>query len=103
MNTQPLPFVLFNDSGFKIDFTASTLALLTDGKFVLAQTTVETVAGFASTYQDTVRGTWTQNVGAVSLKMTDGTTAPASWDGVQIGLDLDSDGQILRTVYRKAP
>jgi hypothetical protein len=103
VNTQQLPFTLFNDSGFKLDFTASTLALQTDGQFVLAQTTVETVAGFASTFQDTLRGTWTQNVGTVSLKMTDGTTAPATWDGRQIGMDLDSEGQVLRTVYRKNP
>jgi len=103
VNTQQLPFTLYNDSGFKLDFTASTLALQTDGQFVLAQTTIETVAGFASTFQDTLRGTWTQNVGTVSLKMTDGSTAPATWDGRQIGMDLDSEGQVLRTVYRKNP
>lgn len=103
VNTQPLPFTLFNESGFRLDFTASTLALQTDGLFLLAQTTVETVAGFPSTYHDTLRGTWTQNTGTVSLKMTDGTAAAATWDGRQLGLDLDSDGQMLRTVYRKSP
>lgn len=103
VNAQPLPFVLFDDSGFKLEYTASTLALQADGQFVLAQTTVETVAGFASTFQDTLRGTWTQRTASVSLQLADGGTAAATWDGTQIGLDLDSEGQVLKTVYRKTP
>lgn len=101
LNTQPLPFALFNDGGFKLEFTASTLALQPDGQFVMAQTTVETVAGFSSTYQDTLRGTWTQRTADVTLQLTEGGTAAAKWDGVQIGMDLESEGQVLKAIYRK--
>ncbi len=103
VNAQPLPFTLFNEAGFRLVFAASTLALQTDGQFVLAESTVETVAGFASTYVDTVRGTWTQNVGTIAMRSTDGATTNATWDGRQIALDLVSEGQQLRTIYRKNP
>lgn len=101
INTQPLPFTLFNETGFKLDFTAAALVLQNDGKYVMAQTTVETVAGFASTYQDTLRGTWTQNAGSVSMRGEDSTVTTAAWDGREIQLSLNSEGQTLRTVFRK--
>jgi hypothetical protein len=103
VNAQPVPFTLFNEAGFRLVFAGSTLALQTDGQFVLAETTVETVAGFASTYADTVRGNWTQNVGAITMRSTDGATTTATWDGRQIALDMVSEGQQLRTIYRKNP
>lgn len=103
VNALPLPFNLFNESGFRLDFTASTLALQTDGNYVLAQTTVETVAGFASTYQDTLRGTWTQSTGSVTMKGTDGGATTATWDGRDLRVALNSEGQTLRTIYRKGP
>jgi hypothetical protein len=101
VNAQPLPFTLFNEAGFRLAFTASTLALQADGQYVLAETTVETVAGFASTYADTIRGTWTQNVAAIVLRATDGATSNGTWDGQEIALDLRSEGQQLRTIYRR--
>lgn len=101
INTQPLPFVVLSETGFRLELTASTLALQLDGQFVLAQTTAETVAGFTSTYQDTVRGTWTQAVGNITMRATDGTTTNAIWDGRDIVVPIDTDGQTLRTVYRK--
>ncbi len=103
VNTQPLPFNLFNETGFKLDFTAASLVLQADGKYVMAQTTVETVAGFASTYQDTLRGTWTQSAGSLSIRGEDSTVTAATWDGRDIQLSLNSEGQTLRTVFRKAP
>jgi hypothetical protein len=103
VNAQPLPFTLFNEAGFRLVFAGSTLALQADGQFVLAESTVETVAGFASTYADTVRGTWTQNVGTIAMRATDGAATNATWDGRQIVLDLVSEGQQLRSIYRKNP
>lgn len=103
VNAKPVPFTIFNATGYKLDFTAASLSLLADGKYVMAQTTVETVAGFASTFQDTLRGTWTQNVGSIVMKGEDGSNAPATWDGRDIQLPLNSEGQVLQTVFRKGP
>lgn len=103
VNSAPLPFTLFNETGFKLDFTASTLALQTDGSYVMAQTTVETVAGFASTYQDTLRGTWRQTAGSLTMTDVDGVTSTtATWDGRDIQVQLNSEGQTLRSVFRKS-
>lgn len=103
VNTQPVPFALFVETGFRVDLTQSTLALQPGGAFVLAITTVETVAGFASTFADTTRGTWTQSAGNVSLNATGGNTAAATWDGRQLGFQFDFDGSTLAVVYRKSP
>lgn len=101
VNTLPVPFNLFNETGFRLDFTAASLVLQNDGKYVMAQTTVETVAGFASTYQDTLRGTWTQSAGSLSIRGEDSTVTTATWDGRDIALSMNSEGQTLRTVFRK--
>lgn len=103
VNAKSLPFNFFSGTGYKLDFTAGTLSLLADGKYVMAQTTVETVAGFSSTFLDTLRGSWTQNVGSIMMKGEDGSNAPATWDGRDIQLPLNSDGQLLQTVFRRAP
>ena len=103
VNTQPLPFSLFNETGFRLDFTAASLVLQADGKYFMAQTTVETVAGFASTYQDTLRGNWTQNAGSLSIRGDDSTVTAATWDGRDIQMSLNSEGQTMRTVFRKNP
>jgi hypothetical protein len=103
VNTQPLPFNIFNATGYRLDFAASTLALQTDGKYLMTQTTTETVAGFASTYLDTLSGTWTQVAGSLSLRAQDSTVTTATWDGRDIQLTMNSEGQTLRTVFRKAP
>jgi hypothetical protein len=103
VNTQPVPFPLFVETGFRLDLTASTLALETGGQFVLALTTVETVAGFPSTFQDTTRGTWTQAAGNVSLAVTGGATSPAVWDGRQLTFQLEYEGRFLDVLYRRSP
>ncbi len=101
VNAMALPFTLFNDSGFVLEITSSTVAMQPGGQFVMAMTTRETVVGFPSTFADTTRGTWTQNAGAVRLTATTGETAAASWDGVQLSFPMDSDSRVLALVYRK--
>lgn len=101
VNAMALPFTLFNDSGFVLEITASTMAMQAGGQFVMAMTTRETVAGFPSTFADTTRGTWTQNAGAVTLTATGGATAAATWDGVRLAFPMESDARVLALVYRK--
>jgi len=96
-----LPFTLFNDSGFVLEITASTMAMQVGGQFVMAMTTRETVAGFPSIFADTTRGTWTQNAGAVTLTATGGAAAAATWDGVRLAFPMESDARVLALVYRK--
>lgn len=103
VNTNPPPYVMFDDSGFKLEIQGSTMALQTGGRFVLAITTRETVAGFASIYVDSTFGTWQQNAGNVTLTDTSNTASPAIWDGVRLSFSMESEDGTVALVYRKDP
>ncbi len=103
VNTNTLPYTLLDDSGFKLEIASSTIALQAGGQFVLAVTTRETVAGFASLYVDSTFGTWQQQAGAVTLTDGGGTSSPATWDGVRLAFTMENDDGTLALVYRKEP
>ncbi len=103
VNALPLPFNFFKATGYSLDLSAVTLALQVNGNYLMTQTTTETVAGFTSTYLDTLRGTWTQNAGSLSIRGNDSTVTAATWDGREIQMSLNSEGQTLRSVFRKTP
>lgn len=103
VNARALPYTLFNDSGFVLEITLSTVALQTNGQFVLAVTTRETVAGFPSSFADTTLGTWTQEAGEVEMIATNGQSTVAAWDGVRLSFPMDSDAGVLAMVFRKDP
>ena len=101
VNTQPLPYALFNDSGFRLEIASSTMAMQAGGQFVMAVTTREIVAGFASTFVDSTSGTWTQNRGAVTLTATGGESSSATWDGVRLAFPMQGETGTLALVFRK--
>jgi hypothetical protein len=89
VNTSAIPATILSESGYVLQVTASTATLSANGELRIALNTREVVAGFASEYADTLRGTWTQNGATVRF-----TIAPASesvlvgWDGTRITLGL---------------
>ena len=103
VNAQPVPYVLYDDSGYRLALSQSGLALREGGALELVLTTVETVAGFPSTYVDTLRGQWQQNVGTIAMQTGDGAAAAGVWDGRQLAFELDFDGAALAVIYRRAP
>jgi hypothetical protein len=103
VNAQPVPYVLYDDSGYRLALSQSALALRDGGQLELVLTTVETVAGFPSTYVDTLRGQWTQNVGNVAMQTGDGAAAAGLWDGRQLAFELEFDGAALAVIYRRTP
>ncbi len=103
VNTNPLPHVLFDDSGFKLEIASSTMAMQNGGQFVLAIVTRETVAGFPSTYVDSTFGTWQQSAGNITLTDTSGTASPATWDGVRLSFAMESEDGTVALIYRKDP
>ncbi len=103
VNTNPLPYTMFDDSGFKLEIASSTMSLQIGGQFVLAITTRETVAGFASLFVDSTFGTWQQNAGAVTLTDGGGTASPATWDGVRLSFSMENEDGPVALVYRKDP
>lgn len=103
VNANVLPHTIFNESGYVLAITSSTLALETTGQFILAMTTRETVDGFSSHFVDSTRGTWTQNAGAVTLTSTAGTPATATWDGVKLSFPMEVESRALALVFTRTP
>jgi hypothetical protein len=103
VNATGLPFNLFNETGYVLEISSSTVALQSGGQFILAMTTREIVDGFPSTYVDSTRGTWTQNAGAVTLTANGGAASNATWDGVKLSFPMESESRLLALVYNKDP
>ena len=103
VNALTLPFTFFNESGSVLEMTASTMSLETSGQFILAMTTRETVAGFPSTFADTVRGTWAQNVGSITLTQAGGAAKTGTWNGVTLAFPYEGESGPLALMYTKTP
>jgi hypothetical protein len=99
VNALALPFTLFNESGYVLQMTASTLALETNGQYILAATTRETVAGFPSTFVDTMRGTWTQKAATVTLTRSGAPATTAVWNGTTLSFPYQAESGELAVVY----
>lgn len=102
VDAKALPFKVLSDTGYSIEVTAGSAVLDTNHTFIMPLTTRETVAGFVSTYVDTTRGTWSQNVGAITLTVG---TAPASalWDGRRLTVMFSIGPMVNTYVYTKKP
>lgn len=90
VNAAALPVAIFSDPGnYTLEITAGTFVLQTTGQYVASTTSRETVAGHASIYVDTTRGTWTQLAGAITL-VQGSSTVVGAWDGNTLTLVQDS-------------
>ena len=87
-----VPATMFSDTAFTDVIAAGTLALQADGKYVIAVTTNETIAGHLSVYVDSLFGTWSQSgSNAVTMISSDGASMSAPWTGTTVTVvDTDS-------------
>lgn len=82
VDTKGLPVKVLSDTDYSIEVTAGSAVFdSTNHTFIMPMTTRETVAGFASTYVDTTRGTWSQSASVVMLTATGALPITAQWDG----------------------
>ncbi len=97
-----LPVAVLTDTLYSIEVTGSTVQLAASKQFVIAVTTRETVAGYASTYIDSLTGTWSQSAGTVSMTLDPGQqNFAASWDGTRLTLALEVATAVGTYVYTK--
>lgn len=61
VNNAPLPFVGYEEPGYKIEIISSTWTLTTSGTFTSVATWRETEAGVVTTTTETSNGTFTAN------------------------------------------
>jgi hypothetical protein len=87
-----VPATMFSDTAFSDVITAGSLALQADGKYVIAVTLNETVAGHLSVYVDSGSGTWSQSgANALTMVSAEGASASVPWTGTTVTVvDTDS-------------
>jgi hypothetical protein len=100
VDQKPLPFKVLSEEGYSIEVTAGSAILDTNHTFIMPMTTRETVAGFQSTYVDTTRGTWAQNVDVITLTVGN-SPATASWDGRRLSVSWTIGPVVNTYVYTK--
>lgn len=89
VNTSAIPATILSESGYMLQVTASTATLAGNGDLLIALNTREVVAGFASDYADTLRGTWTQQGTVVRLTIDpESQSAIVGWDGAKLTVGL---------------
>ncbi len=101
LNSKPLPFTLFADTGFTIALSAGSLALATDGSYLATISTNETIEGHVSTYVDSSTGRWTQAGATLRFVGADSTRQSASWDGSRLSLTDSTSSPRLVYVFTK--
>ena len=89
VGTASIPATILSETGYMMQAAASTAVLADGGQLTIAMNTIETVAGYASNYADTLTGTWSQ-VGEVVRFMipVGGAGVNVGWDGTRLTIGL---------------
>jgi hypothetical protein len=103
VDSKPLPFMMYSDTGFTLEVTAGSIAITSNGKWVSKITSRETVAGFASTYIDSTWGTWVVAGGTATFTNAESQViSNVSWTATEVTVN-DVDGTTTRKiVYKKS-
>lgn len=72
VNGGPLPFVVFNESGYKLEITAASYVLTSAGTFTNSATFRETEGGVVTTSTETFSGQYTVSASTVTFTDADG-------------------------------
>lgn len=97
VNGAPLPFVFLDESGYKLEITASGYTLSSAGTFSVTATFRETENGVVTTATETSTGTYSVNGSTVTFIDTDGETLAGTISGNT--LQFSEDG--VTAVYMR--
>ena len=87
IGTTPLPVVLYQEEGYRLEVTAGTIDLEEPDKYTMTMTVLETVDGNKSTYVESETGTWILGEnGTVSITLLAGGTLSAVWSRTRLTL-----------------
>lgn len=89
VDAKSIPAAILSEGGYTLEVAASSAALEHGGQLMIVVNTREIVAGFASNYADTLRGTWTQAGTVVRLAIApENTSTTVGWDGRRLTIGL---------------
>lgn len=81
VNGAPLPFVFFDEGGYKLEVTAASYTLSSAGTFSNTATIRETENGAVFTSTETITGTYTVSGASVTFIGSDGESVTGSISG----------------------
>ncbi len=88
INTSPLPFAIYSDTGgYKLEVTSGTITLTSGGQYSIVTAYRETLPGVQDTYTDSTAGTWVMASGSTTIQFTnsaDTTKDQATWASGQL-------------------
>jgi hypothetical protein len=102
IDSKTLPFSMYADTGYTLEIMGGSIAITANGKWVSKITSRETVAGFASTYNDSTFGTWV--VSGTTASFTNTETAVVSnvtWTASDVTVNEVSGSVTRKIVYKK--
>ena len=89
VNGGPLPFVVFDESGYKLEITAATYVLTGAGTFTNSATYRETESGTVITSTETFTGQYTVSASTVTFTDSDGEVYAATISGGNLVFNED--------------
>lgn len=101
VNNQPMPFVVFEEPGYKLEVTYSDYVLSNNGTFTNNVTWRETDQGVVTTEQDASSGTYTANGSTLSFVSPDGDPFQGTLAGNKLTVTVSEDGLTVVAVYEK--
>lgn len=102
IDSNTLPYKMYADTGYTLEVMSGSIAINANGKWVSKLTTRETVAGYASTYNDSTFGTWTAANGSASLTNAETTViSTATWTSADVTVSEVDGSKTRKIVYKK--
>jgi hypothetical protein len=102
IDSKPLPYSVFADTGYTLDIVSGSLSIDSNGKWVSKITSRETVAGYMSTYNDSTFGTWTAASGTATLMNVETSVgSSATWTQADVTVSEVDGANTRKVVYRK--
>lgn len=89
VNGGPLPFVIFDESGYKLEITAASYVLTSAGTFTNSATFRETESGTVTTSTETFTGQYTVTASTVTFTDTDGEVYAGTISGGNLVFNED--------------
>lgn len=101
VNDKPLPYVAFNEGGYKLELTYSDYVLTTSGTYTSHVTLRETDNGVVTTESDSFTGTFTENGSSLSFVSPGGDRFQGTREGNRLTITFADEFGTDVAVYER--
>lgn len=101
VDNEPVPLVVFEEAGYKLELIYSDYVLTTNGTYTSNVTVRETEAGVARTESDSFTGTFTENGSSLSFVSPGGDVFQGTRVGNRLTLTFSDEFGTVVAVYER--